>query len=166
MTCSPPFQKVKNIGCIFLYFKSTHTQEEGLAHCQSLGAELFEFNNFDQQNEDVFKYLIDNGGKLLLLSVIRSHPIRLSTASITGANKDDIWIGLKRARNKNFYWPISGNQVEHRETKNIWYKGEPTGHGDCIFIDLDKAKHIKNSFRDYNCTFAVEVSFCQIPFFV
>ena len=122
MTCSSPFQRVNNIGCIYLYFKYTHTHAEGLAHCQSLGGELFEFDNFDRQYQDVFDYLIANGGKSLLLLVIRSHLICLSTASTADYRKDDIWIGLRRARNGNFYGPISGKQVEHRETKNIWYK--------------------------------------------
>ena len=164
MTCSSPFKRVNNIGCVYLYIKYYHTHAEGLAHCQSLGGELFEFDNFDRQYQDVFNYLIANGGKSLFLLVIRSHPIRLSSANTEPAKKDDIWIGLRRAKNGNFYWPISGKQVEHREKKNIWYKGQPNGSGDCVLMDLGAAKHVNNSLWDDPCTFSYDISFCQIPF--
>ena len=163
MTCSSPFKRVNNIGCVHLYIKNEHRYAEGLAYCQSLGGELFEFTDFDTQYQDVLDYLIANGGKSLLLLVIRSHPIHLSTASITDVYKDDIWIGLRRAQNGNYYWPISGKQLEHREEKNIWYKGDPIGQ-DCVFMDLVDAKHVKNSFWDYSCTSSHDISFCQIPF--
>ena len=164
MTCSSPFQRVNNIGCVHLYIKYAHTHAEDLAYCQSLGGELFEFDNFDRQYQDVLNYLIANGGKSLLLVVIRSHPIRLLTASLTDGKKDDIFIGLRRAQNGNYYWPISGKQVQHREKKNIWYKREPNGSGDCIYMDLQGADHVKNSFRDWTCTDPRDISFCQIPF--
>ena len=86
--------------------------------CQSLGGELFEFTDFDQQYQDVFNYLKAKGGKSV--------------------------IALRRAKNGNFVWPISGK--EHRQRQNISWKGEPVGRG-----DLSEVKHVKDSFRDLKC---------------
>ena len=166
MTCSPPFQKISNVGCVHLYVKHKHSHAEGLGHCQSLGGELFEFDDFDLQYEDVFYYLIASGGKSVLVVAILSHPTHLSTASIDNEFKSDIGIGLRKAKNGNYYWQISGNQVEHREEKNIWEEGQPHGSGDCVHMNLFRAKHVKNSFRDYPCTRSYDISFCQIPFLV
>ena len=162
--CSPPFQKVNNVGCVKLFReKDHHTQLEGMAHCQSLGGELFEFNDFDQQNQDVFNYLISNEGKpciIITWVIIQSHPIHLSTVAI---DKADIWIGLKKAKNGNNYWPISGTQVGHRERQNIWNKRAHFGKQDCVHMNLPGAKHVKNSFFDYPCIAPFIDSLCYVP---
>ena len=49
-----------------LYNATFTAQPAAIAHCQSEGGELFEFDDFDQQYEYVFNYLIANGGKALL----------------------------------------------------------------------------------------------------
>ena len=149
------------------YERNIHSNKGDLVHCQSLGGEHFEFTDFDKQNQDVFNYLIANGGisNWILFVVILSHSIHLSTASSTDWQISVIWIDLRRAKNGKFYWPISGKQVEHRETKNIWWKGEPDGNGDCVLMDLFYSKHVKNSFWDWSCTgYLLAFSLCQIPF--
>ena len=53
-----------NVGCVKLELLGIHNAEIGLAHCQSEGGELFEFDDFDEQYEAVFNYLIaDDRGK-------------------------------------------------------------------------------------------------------
>ena len=63
MVCTSPFKLIENVGCVYLYIKTKHNYYEGLSHCQSLGGELYEFENFDRQNQDVLNYLVSNGGK-------------------------------------------------------------------------------------------------------
>ena len=94
-----------------------------------------------------------------------SYSIHLSTASTSDSNRADIWIGLRRAKNGNFYWPISGKQVKHRKQENIWLSGYPKENGgDCVSMNLSKAKHVKNSFMNYPCNQLLEFYLCQIPF--
>ena len=165
MTCSQPFEMVENVGCVHLYIEFQHTYDKGYRYCQSLGAELYEFVDFDNQYQDVFNYLKANGGKSLFLRVILCHSILLPPVSRADYQKDQAWIGLRRAKNGNYYWPMSGNQVEHRERKNIWYIGQPDGDADCAVLDLYDANHVKNSLRDFRCSSDLpDVSFCQIPF--
>ena len=63
MTCTSPFQMIADIGCIWLFAQPKHSYEEGKSECQSKGSDLFEFTNFDQQQQKVFDFLLLNGGQ-------------------------------------------------------------------------------------------------------
>ena len=89
------------------------------------------------------------------------------SASISDNTLDDTWIGLRKASNDNYYWSLSGNQLEHKGSNIFWESGEPSGPDDCVFMDLGVSKHVKNSFDDYPCNksdTSNDVSFCQIPY--
>ena len=63
MNCTSPFKMVDNVGCVHLLRGRYHNFAEGISHCQSLGGELYEFENFTSQYQDMFDYLTSNGGE-------------------------------------------------------------------------------------------------------
>ena len=67
MICSSPFKMFKNVGCVFLYQKNDFTFDQGLSYCQSLGGEVFEFEDFSRQYEDVYYFLVSHGGTYCIL---------------------------------------------------------------------------------------------------
>ena len=61
MTCKEPFELFDGRGCVSIYFKAKHGQEEGIAGCKELGGEIFEFDDYPTQYEPLTDYLIEKG---------------------------------------------------------------------------------------------------------
>lgn len=62
MKCRPPFQMVEGLGCIWLYWKTGQKYKDGVIECNRKGGDVFEFSNFDQQQQKLFEYLFSSGG--------------------------------------------------------------------------------------------------------
>ena len=60
--CKSPFENIEGLGCLWLYYFETHTQEEGQQQCQNYGATKFEMIDFDAQYQALFDFLISHGG--------------------------------------------------------------------------------------------------------
>ena len=91
--------------------------------------------------------------------------------SVSDTNYDDIWTGLKRAKNGNYYWRRSGVQLKHEgvEKSPAWRASQPKKENtkECIIIDImaDDAFHVKGSFWPYSCTAnLIGVTLCEIPY--
>ena len=62
MKCISPFQMVDGLGCLWYYMKHTHNFVDGLKMCESKGGDMFEFENFDAQQQSFYNYLTSKGG--------------------------------------------------------------------------------------------------------
>ena len=143
MRCHLPFKYIKNVGCIFVYTKQKFNYKEGLEYCQSLGAELIDYELKDAFS--IFKYLKSVNRKSLNSEIFFLLILLLSV------DDRSIWVGLNKAKNKNWYWRISGKEVKDI---NYWNLPRSRGKGgDCARLrDSWYSDGVKRSLVPTYCT--------------
>ena len=62
MVCKPPYEMIEGLGCLWLYWRTGHTFDEGFIECQKTGGDFFETTNWNQQQIALHDYLIAKGG--------------------------------------------------------------------------------------------------------
>ena len=81
--------------------------------------------------------------------------------------KDDVWAGLQRAPNGNFYWPRSGLPFPSHNLSEAWHEKQPhKEEGSCAYFDLSYSEsNLKGTlFHNYPCIGGIEFTVCQIPY--
>ena len=91
---------------------------------------------------------------------------------IVGADEDtaydQVWIGLKKASNGNWYYLRSGKQVNHEgsDKHEIWKNSYPSNSGSCSKFDFFfNPSGIIGELTDFDCEGStIDVTLCQIPY--
>lgn len=153
------------IGCLTVYVDYTHSIQTGMTHCTNLGGDIFEFYDFQSQNEILLDYLKTKGGTTsvrLFLEI--SSPFFLVQSS--NSYKNDIWLGLEKNSDGNFYWRRSRKQLKHEGTEksSAWRSGHPETNKDCVFSYVGPTS-LENNFMSAICaTTRWEVTPCEVTY--